>query len=112
MPLSEAPPSLAMPALLTRKWTPPSRVFASRTNVSTAWRSRTSQRDAYTPTPIDMSAVSVSSVCPPTIGHNLVDEGIFPAFRLGSRLYFDVRTKEMLKQVIQSVGSVGSRANR
>ena len=54
----------------------------------------------------------MSSIAPPAIHDNLVSDGIFPAFREGARLYFDVRTREMLKHVIQSVGSVGSRANR
>lgn len=55
---------------------------------------------------------NMSSEMPETIFRNLVDDGIFPNLREGSRLFFDVRTKEMLKHVIQVVGSIGSRANR
>jgi hypothetical protein len=47
---------------------------------------------------------------PDTIHQNLVADGIFPKLRSGSRLFFDVRTKEMLKNVLQVVGSIGSRA--
>ncbi len=54
----------------------------------------------------------MSSVAPETIRHNLVEDGIFSRLRQGSRLYFDVRTKEMLKHVIQTVGSQGSRGYR
>lgn len=54
----------------------------------------------------------MSSEMPETIFHNLVDEGIFPNLRPGARLFFDVRTKDMLKHVIQVVGSIGSRADR
>src|SRR3954454_14503469 len=59
----QSAPSLAMPALLIRKCTPPRRWRVSATKRSTASRSRTSQRLAWTPTPIAMSAVSVSSAC-------------------------------------------------
>lgn len=55
---------------------------------------------------------SMSSVAPDTIRHNLVDDGIFPNLREGSRLFFDVRTKDMLKHVLQVVGSQGSRVDR
>jgi hypothetical protein len=51
----------------------------------------------------------MSSRAPDTIRDNLVGDEIFPRFRSGASLYFDVRTKDMLKNVIQSVGSVGSR---
>lgn len=51
----------------------------------------------------------MSSEAPSAIRQNLVEDGIFPQLREGSRLYFDVRTKEMLKHVIQAVGSQGSR---
>jgi len=54
----------------------------------------------------------MSSVVPETIRQNLIEDGIFPQMRQGSRLFFDVRTKEMLKHVIQAVGSQGSRNNR
>jgi hypothetical protein len=51
----------------------------------------------------------MSSEAPETIRKNLVDDGIFPQFRPGARLFFDVRTREMLKHVLQLVGSQGSR---
>jgi len=54
----------------------------------------------------------MSSLMPECIRQNLVDDGIFPAIREGARLFFDVRTKEMLKHTIQVVGSMGSRADR
>ncbi len=55
---------------------------------------------------------NMSSETPQCIRQNLIDDGIFPNLREGSRLFFDVRTKEMLKHVIQVVGSIGSRANQ
>jgi hypothetical protein len=55
---------------------------------------------------------NMSSEMPETIYRNLVDDGIFPNLRQGSRLFFDVRTKEMLKHAIQVVGSIGSRTDR
>ena len=55
---------------------------------------------------------NMSSVAPEAIRQNLVDDGIFPNFREGARLFFDVRTKEMMKHCIQVVGSQGSRADR
>jgi hypothetical protein len=55
---------------------------------------------------------NMSSVAPASIRQNLIDDGIFPKIREGARLFFDVRTKEMLKHAIQAVGSVGSRADR
>lgn len=55
---------------------------------------------------------NMSSEIPDSIYQNLVDDGIFPKLRKGCRLFFDVRTKEMLKHVIQVVGSIGSRADR
>ena len=51
----------------------------------------------------------MSSVMPSTIRENLVNDNIFPQIRENVRLFFDVRTKEMLKHVIQVVGSTGSR---
>jgi hypothetical protein len=54
----------------------------------------------------------MSSPMPESIRRNLVDDGIFPAVREGARLFFDVRTREMLKHAIQAVGSMGSRADR
>lgn len=64
------------------------------------------------PDPDSIRMFDMSSVAPDTIRTNLVEDAIFPAFRHDARLYFDVRTKEMLKHVIQSVGSSGSRGNR
>lgn len=55
---------------------------------------------------------NMSSVVPETMRQNLIDDGIFPELRESARLFFDVRTKEMLKHVIQVVGSQGSRADR
>lgn len=55
---------------------------------------------------------NMSSEIPEAIYQNLIDDGIFPNLREGCRLFFDVRTKEMLKHVIQVVGSIGSRADR
>ena len=54
----------------------------------------------------------MSSVAPDSIRQNLVADGVFPNFRPGARLFFDVRTKAMLMNVIQVVSSVGSRADR
>ncbi len=54
----------------------------------------------------------MSSVIPDTMRENLVNDGIFPAIRQNARLFFDVRTREMLKHVIQVVGSGGSRLAR
>jgi len=55
---------------------------------------------------------NMSSEAPACIRTNLIDDGIFPHVEEGARLFFDVRTKEMLKHVIQVVGSLGSRAER
>lgn len=55
---------------------------------------------------------NMSSTVPDTIETNLKTEGIFPQLRPGGRLFFDVRTKEMLKHVIQVIGSMGSRMAR
>jgi hypothetical protein len=54
----------------------------------------------------------MSSVIPDSMHENLVNDGIFPAIRNTVRLFFDVRTREMLKHVIQVVGSGGSRLAR
>jgi hypothetical protein len=54
----------------------------------------------------------MSSVIPQAMRENLFNDGIFPALRENVRLFFDVRTKEMLKHVIQVVGSGGSRLAR
>lgn len=53
---------------------------------------------------------NMSSKMPEAIYRNLVDDGIFPKLRKNTRLFFDVRSKEQLKNVIQVVGSIGSRA--
>lgn len=52
----------------------------------------------------------MSSVMPETIRQNLIADGIFPKIRAGARLFFDVRTQIMLKNVISVVGSIGSRS--
>jgi len=54
----------------------------------------------------------MSSVTPKSMEQNLKTENIFPELRSGSRLFFDVRTKEMLKHAIQVIGSMGSRMAR
>jgi hypothetical protein len=54
----------------------------------------------------------MSSEVPDCIRANLIEDGIFPKLRPGARLFFDVRTREMLKHVLQVVGSLGSRADR
>lgn len=55
---------------------------------------------------------NMSSIAPPSLRQNLIDDGVFPRFRDGARLFFDVRSKESLKNVIQVIGSLGSRADR
>jgi len=62
--------------------------------------------------PDNLRMFRMSSVIPKTIRDNLVNDGIFPSIRENARLFFDVRTKEMLKYVIQVVGSGGSRMLR
>jgi len=62
--------------------------------------------------PDNLRLFRMSSVMPNTMRENLVNDGIFPAIRENARLFFDVRTKEMLKHVIQVVGSGGSRLAR
>lgn len=54
----------------------------------------------------------MSSQVPASIEANLKEDGIFPQLRSGSRLFFDVRTKDMLKHGLQVVGSLGSRMGR
>jgi hypothetical protein len=54
----------------------------------------------------------MSSVIPDSMRETLVNDGIFPAIRENVRLFFDVRTREMLKHVIRVVGSGGSRLAR
>ena len=55
---------------------------------------------------------SMSSEAPECIRQNLIADGVFPQLRSGTRLFFDVRTREMLKHVIQLVSSIGSRDDR
>ena len=55
---------------------------------------------------------NMSSVVPESMRQTLVEEGTFPQIRAGSHLFFDVRTREMLRQVIQVVGSIQSRVDR
>ncbi|MBI3835647.1 MAG: VWA domain-containing protein [Planctomycetes bacterium] len=64
------------------------------------------------PSSDNLRLFQMSSVMPETIRQNLIADGIFPKIRPNTQLMFDVRTKEMLKYVIQVVGSVGSRADR
>lgn len=55
----------------------------------------------------------MSSVLPDNMHATLVEHlRIFPKLRPKSRLFFDVRTKEMLKNVIQVAGSIGSQEDR
>jgi hypothetical protein len=54
----------------------------------------------------------MSSCVPECIRENLIADGNFPKLRDNSSLFFDVRTKEMLKNVIQTVSSIGSRADK
>jgi len=54
----------------------------------------------------------MSSQAPESITTNLKADNIFPQIRSNARLFFDVRTKEMLKHVIQVVGSMASRMAR
>ena len=54
----------------------------------------------------------MSSEVPASIEANLKEDGIFPQLRSGSRLFFDVRTKDTLKHALQVVGSLGSRMRR
>ena len=55
---------------------------------------------------------NMSSEAPECMRQNLIADGVFPQLRPGARLFFDVRTREMLKNVIQVVGSIGSRMAR
>lgn len=54
----------------------------------------------------------MSSKVPECIHQNLVEDGIFPELREESHLFFDVRTKDMLKHVIQVVSSIGVQTDR
>lgn len=62
--------------------------------------------------PDNLRLFRMSSVVPSTMRENLINDGIFPAIRENARLFFDVRTKDMLQHVIQVVGSGGSRLAR
>ncbi len=55
---------------------------------------------------------NMSSVMPETIHQNLVNENIFPNIRNQSRLFFDIRSREMVKNCLQIAGSGGSRHDR
>lgn len=54
----------------------------------------------------------MSSEVPGSIEANLKADGIFPQLRPGSLMFFDVRTRDMLKHVIQVIGSMDSRMAR
>ena len=60
----------------------------------------------------NITMFDMSSVVPESIRQYLVEERIFPKLREGARLFFDVRTKDMLKNTIQVMGSLGSQAER
>lgn len=60
--------------------------------------------------PDNLRLFEMSSVLPDIIQQNLVSNRVFPQIRPGARLFFDVRTQDMLKNVIQVVGSIASRA--
>ena len=60
----------------------------------------------------NINLFEMSSVMPPCIEDNLKAMNIFPKIRPNSRLFFDVRTKAMLTNVIQVIGSIESRAAR
>ncbi len=64
------------------------------------------------PSPDNVRLFEMSSQTPETIYNNLISDGIFPQLNEDTRLFFDVRTKEMLKHVIQVVSSVGPDNNR
>jgi len=55
---------------------------------------------------------NMSSEVPESMRANLIEDGIFPKLRAGARLFFDVRTKDLLKRTLQVIGSMGSRADR
>jgi hypothetical protein len=58
------------------------------------------------PNPDSIRLWQMSSVVPETIRTNLVERGTFPKLRAGARLFFDVRTRELLAHAIQVVGSI------
>ena len=64
------------------------------------------------PSPDNIRLFNMSSEAPECIRQNLIEDGVFPRFSSNSRLFFDVRTREMLKHVIQVIGSMESRADR
>ena len=64
------------------------------------------------PSEDNVKLFNMSNTAPKCIEANLKADNIFPNLRSGSRLFFDVRTKEMLKHVIQVIGSMGSRMAR
>ncbi|MBM4040684.1 MAG: VWA domain-containing protein [Planctomycetes bacterium] len=64
------------------------------------------------PSDDNLRLFEMSSEIPEVMRANLVQDGIFPNLRAGARLFFDVRTREMLKHTLAVVGSIGSRADR
>jgi hypothetical protein len=64
------------------------------------------------PTEYNIRLFNMSSQAPECILANLKADNFFPKLRAGCRLFFDVRTKEMLKNAIAAVGSMGSRMAR
>ena len=68
--------------------------------------------DEAGPSDDNIRMFNMSSEVPESIRMYLIENGIFPKLREGARLFFDVRTKEMLKHVIQVVSSIGSQAER
>jgi hypothetical protein len=60
------------------------------------------------PSTDNIKLFDMSSAAPQCIVENLKSQGTFPNIRDGSRLFFDVRTKEMLKNVLQTVASLGA----
>ncbi len=62
--------------------------------------------DEAGPSQDNLHLFEMSSVAPECIERNLKADDVFPKLRSGSRLFFDVRTKEMLKSVFQVIGSM------
>ena len=54
--------------------------------------------------PDNLRLFRMSSIIPHSIRQDLIDDSIFPAIRKNARLFFDVRTREMLKHIIPVVG--------
>ena len=68
--------------------------------------------DEAGPSEDNIRLFDMSSEAPESIRANLIEDGIFPNFRQGARLFFDVRTKDMLKHAIRVVSSMPSHAAR